>query len=531
MARTPLSLLAALALTFGSCLWSAEDAPAPTTAPAAAATETAPAPAPAKSIEDRLAELEKAIAPNAGEDGKPKFANGSDGVSVGEKAERAWQSLNQFEMNAGDNAWMLMSAVILLLMTLPGLALFYGGLVRRKNVLSTLMQTVAIAGIVSLIWCICGYSLAFGDGNAFIGSFTQYMFLTDVVWKDGAIFMGTNPTYAMSIPHGSFMLFQLMFAIITPALICGAYAERMKFTAMVLFTVLWLFIVYIPMAHMVWGNGGLLNWWAHTTPGEFGLSAFDFAGGTVVHISSGIAALMCAILLGKRKNYGKEPMPPHNLTYSFIGASLLWVGWFGFNAGSALCASGLATLAFSNTQFATAAAALAWPLAEWIIRGKPTVLGAISGAVAGLVAITPAAGFVSPVAALVIGAVSGFICFAGTSYLKQALGYDDALDAFGIHGIGGIWGAIATGLFFQVDANPVVVFLNPAIHEAIKAGTHNVLLNQIYAVLFTVVFSAVASGIILLVIKFTVGLRVSEDEEVSGLDVTIHGEEGYHGLT
>ena len=531
MARTPLILLATLAMSFGASLWSADEAPATPAAPAAVA---APAPevAKPKTIEERLAELEKVVAPNADKDGNPVYANGSDKVSVGEKAERAWQSLNQFEMNTGDNAWMLVSAIIVLMMTLPGLALFYGGLVRRKNVLGTLMQSISIAGLVSIIWCVCGYSLAFGGDGAVIGSFTQYMFLTDVVWKDGAIFMGTNPTYAMSIPHGTFMLFQLMFAIITPALICGAYAERMKFSAMVIFSVLWLFIVYIPMAHMVWGNGGAFNWWAHTDAAAgFGLSAFDFAGGTVVHISSGIAALMCAIILGKRKNYMKEPMPPHNLTMSFIGACLLWVGWFGFNAGSALCASGLATLAFSNTHFAAAGAALTWPLAEWIIRGKPTVLGAISGAVAGLVAITPAAGFVSPVGALIIGLVAGALCFASTSYLKQALGYDDSLDAFGVHGIGGIWGAIATGLFFQVDANPVVAFLNPAIHEAIKAGTHGVLMNQILVVLITVVFSAVATSIILLVVKFTVGLRTTEEDESAGLDLSQHGEEGYHGLT
>ncbi len=517
MRRFTLHLLALLALGSGS-IWAEDAAPAPETKQ--------------PTLEERLSALEKAVTPNAGEDGKPKYANGSDAVSVGEKAERAWQSMNQFEMNTGDNAWMLVSAVLVLLMTLPGLALFYGGLVRRKNVLSTMMQSIAIAGVVSIIWCVCGYSLAFGGDGKIIGSFSQYLFLNDVVWKDGAIVMGTNSTYAMSIPHGTFMLFQLMFAIITPALICGAYAERMKFSAMLAFNVLWLFIVYLPMAHMVWGNGGLLNWWAYTDASKgFGLAAFDFAGGTVVHISSGVAALMAAIILGKRKNYLKEPMPPHNLTLSFIGACLLWVGWFGFNAGSALCASGLATLAFSNTHFATAAAALTWPLAEWIIRGKPTVLGAISGAVAGLVAITPAAGFVSPVSALVIGGVAGALCFTATSYLKQALGYDDALDAFGIHGIGGMWGAIATGIFFSADANPGLAFLNKGLYDAIKAGTHGVLGNQIIAVLITVVFAAVASAIILLIVKAIIGLRVSDEDESAGLDVSQHGEEGYHGLT
>jgi Amt family ammonium transporter len=336
--------------------------------------------------------------------------------------------------------------------------------------------------------------------------------------------------YATSIPHGTFMLFQLMFAIITPALICGAFAERMKFSAMLAFVTGWFLVVYLPMAHMVWGENGLFNW-------GFGASswaAFDFAGGTVVHISSGVAALMAAIILGRRRDSQTEPMRPHNLTMSFIGACLLWIGWFGFNAGSALGAHGLATLAFANTHFATAAAAITWPLAEWILRGKPTVLGAISGAVAGLVAITPAAGFVAPGSALVIGAVAGVLCMAGSSYLKQALRYDDALDAFGVHGIGGIWGAIATGIFFHIDANPSVAFLNAGLTEAIRNGTHShgmIIMNQIKAVLLTVVFSGIASTVILLAVKYTVGLRVTTEEESTGLDVSQHGEEGYHKLT
>jgi Amt family ammonium transporter len=322
------------------------------------------------------------------------------------------------------------------------------------------------------------------------------------------------------------MLFQLMFAIITPALICGAFAERMKFSAMLLFITGWFLVVYLPMAHMVWGENGYFNWGFNNNLH----GAFDFAGGTVVHISSGIAALMACVIMGKRKNYLKEIMPPHNLTYSFIGACMLWVGWFGFNAGSALSASGLATLAFANTHFATAAAAIGWPLAEWLIRGKPTVLGAISGAVAGLVAITPAAGFVTPGSALAIGLIAGFLCFTSTSYLKQAFGYDDSLDAFGVHGVGGTWGAIATGLFFNVEANPGVRALNPSLYTAILNHEHPVIFNQIKAVLVTVLLSAIASAILLLAIKAIIGLRVKDEDEITGLDLTQHGEEGYHGL-
>ena len=497
--------------------------------------------APAKSVEERLAALEAQLTPTTDQDaaaeGVQPYKLGSDGVTVGEKAERAWHSINQFETNLGDNAWMLTSTLLVLLMTLPGLALFYSGLVRSKNVLGTMMQSIAIAGVVSVLWCVCGYSLAFGGSGAIIGDISQFAFLKDVVWTPagdgasyGALASAPNGTYAMSIPHGTFMLFQLMFAIITPALICGAYAERMKFSAMMVFNVLWFFIVYIPMAHMVWGNGGLLNWWADLEA-PFNYAAFDFAGGTVVHISSGVAALMAAIILGKRKISETEALRPHNLTLSFIGACLLWVGWFGFNAGSALGAHGLATLAFSNTHFATAAAAITWPLAEWLIRGKPTVLGAISGAVAGLVAITPAAGFVSPGSALLIGAVAGVLCMAASSYLKSALKYDDALDAFGVHGVGGMWGAIATGLFFEPNANPGLLFLNPALYKAIVDGTHSVLPGQIKAVLITVVFSAVASAVILLAVKYTIGLRITSEEETEGLDLSQHGEEGYHKLT
>ena len=517
MVRSFLHLAAALVIACGAGLW-AEDAAA---APAATAAPT---------IEERLASVEAQLKPAT------ELKNGSDTVTVGEKAERAWQSINQYETNLGDNAWMLTSSLLVLLMCVPGLALFYGGLVRSKNVLGTMMQCMACAGVISVLWFICGYSFAFGGSGALYGT-TEYLFLNGVIW-DGAknaIVTAPNTTYAMSIPHGTFMIFQLMFAIITPALIAGAYAERIKFSGMIAFTVLWFFVVYIPMAHMVWGNGGLHNWWADLDGSDgYAWAAFDFAGGTVVHISSGIAALVLAIVLGRRKGSETEPMRPHNLTMSFIGAALLWVGWFGFNAGSALGAHGLATLAFANTHFAAAAAAITWPLAEWIIRGKPTMLGAISGAVAGLVAITPAAGWVAPSAAIIIGAVAGVLCFVASSYLKAALKYDDALDAFGVHGIGGIWGAIATGIFFQVDANPGLAFLNKGLYDAIVAGTHShgdIIMGQIKSVVVVVLLSGIASAVIALLVKYTIGLRVSAEEESQGLDVTQHGEEGYHKLT
>ncbi|MBA2480587.1 MAG: ammonium transporter [Planctomycetes bacterium] len=505
MARIVVSIIAALALTCGS-LVSAADAPqatSPADAPAAAPAAAADAP---KTVEERLAVVEA-------------------------QAKAATDSLNQVTFNPGDNAWMLMCTALVLLMTLPGLALFYGGLVRRKNVLSTMMQSLAIACIVTVIWTVCGYAIAFGDGggpdvktSGFWGGFKQFMMLNAVFVDDKGLLVGApNGDYAMSIPHGTFCLFQLMFAIITPALICGAYAERMKFTSTALFSALWLFLVYLPLAHMVWGKNGYFNWGFNSNMH----GAFDFAGGTVVHISSGVAALMCALFLGKRKGYPHTMMPPHNLPMCFIGASLLWVGWFGFNAGSALCASGLATLAFANTQIATACAAIAWPIAEWILRGKPTVLGGLSGAVAGLVAITPAAGFVTPGGALVIGLVAGALCFATTGYLKRALGYDDALDAFGIHGIGGMWGAIATGIFFSPGVNPNIAILNADLAKALEAGTHPVIWLQIKAVVITAVISVVGSSIVLAAIKYTIGLRVTSEDEGTGLDVTQHGEEGY----
>ena len=349
-----------------------------------------------------------------------------------ERATKAAQS-------AGDNAWMLTSAALVLLMTGPGLALFYGGLVRRKNILSTMMHSFAMMAVVSVIWAVVGYSIAFGEGTPFFGGL-QYLFLHGV----GA---DPNADYAGTIPQGTFMIYQLMFAIITPALISGAIAERMKFSGMLLFMILWVLIVYLPMAHMVWGKNGFLGaTWGH-------VSTFDFAGGTVVHITSGVSALVCALYLGKRKGYGTEPMRPHSMVLSTVGACLLWVGWFGFNAGSALAANALATSAFIATHFAAAAAALAWMIVEWIHNGKPSMLGGISGAVAGLVAITPASGFVTPMPALLIGLAAGVVCYFMVSAVKKKFGYDDALDAFGVHGIGGTVGAILTGVFATKEVN------------------------------------------------------------------------------
>ncbi|HEX4278293.1 MAG TPA: ammonium transporter, partial [Bryobacteraceae bacterium] len=336
--------------------------------------------------------------------------------------------------SAGDNAWMLVSAALVLMMTGPGLALFYGGLVRRKNVLSTMMHSFIMMGLITVIWAFAGYSLVFSEGNPFIGGL-KYLFLNGV---------GTDPNadYAGTIPQLTYMVYQLMFAIITPALISGAYAERIKFSAMALFTVLWSFIVYFPMAHMVWGKGGFLNAYLGGR-----VPTFDFAGGTVVHITSGVSALVCALYLGKRAGYPQEAMKPHSMVLSVIGACLLWVGWFGFNAGSAVGASGLASSAFVATHFAAASAALGWMAAEWLKTGKPSMLGGISGAVAGLVAITPASGFVKPMPALLIGLLAGIFCFLMVTSVKHVFGYDDTLDAFGVHGAGGTLGALLTGVF------------------------------------------------------------------------------------
>ena len=416
--------------------------------------------------------------------------------------------------SAGDNAWMLTSAALVLMMTGPGLALFYGGLVRKKNVLGTMMQSFVLMAIITVLWALVGYSLAFGTGTSFVGGF-QYIFLHGV---DSS----PNPDYAATIPQQTFMVYQLMFAIITPALITGAFAERMKFSAMALFTVLWALFVYFPMAHMVWGKGGLLNAFLGGS-----IPCFDFAGGTVVHITSGVSALVCALYLGKRVGY-PTGMKPHSLVLSFIGACLLWVGWFGFNAGSALSASGLASSAFVATHFAAATAALGWMLAEWVKQGKPSALGGISGAVAGLVAITPASGFVRPMPALLIGFAAGLVCFFMVTKVKQKFGYDDSLDAFGVHGAGGTLGAILTG-----------VFATNAVNNALKDtagkplplgwvdGNAGQILNQVIGSAIAWVLAIVGTLIILKICDVVVGLRVSAEQETQGLDLSMHGEEGY----
>ena len=422
------------------------------------------------------------------------------------------------DINTGDNAWMLLCCALVLMMTAPGLALFYGGLVRKKNVLSTMMHSVFLMGLVSVLWVVYGYSIAFGEGNAFFGNPTQYFMLNGVDAKP-------NAAYAATIPHQTFMLFQLMFAIITPALISGAYAERVKFSSMVLFTTLWVTFVYFPLAHMVWGKGGLFNWCL-----DGSIPALDFAGGTVVHISSGISALVFALVLGKRKGYPKSPMLPHNLVLSVIGAALLWVGWFGFNAGSALNAGGLATSAFAATHFAAAAAALAWAGMEWIQRGKPSILGTISGLVAGLVAVTPASGFVTVPSALLIGLCAGVVCYLAVTKLKLALGYDDALDAFGIHGVGGTLGALLTGIFANKLVNPAIEATYKVNDVAVSLeGGFPQFINQAKAAAFTIVLAALATLVLLKLIDAVIGLRVSEDEEAQGLDLSQHGEEAYAG--
>jgi len=425
----------------------------------------------------------------------------------------ALEAATKSAQSAGDNAWMLTSAALVLMMTGPGLALFYGGLVRRKNILSTMMHSFVMMGIVTLIWAIYGYSLAFSEGSPFIGGF-KYLFLNGVGREP-------NADYGATIPHATYMIYQLMFAVITPALISGAYAERIKFSAMALFTVLWVTIVYFPMAHMVWGKGGLLNAYLGGA-----IRTFDFAGGTVVHITSGVSALVCALYLGKRVGYPQDPIKPHSLVLSVVGACLLWVGWFGFNGGSAVAASGLATSAFVNTHFAAATAALGWMLAEWMKLGKPSMLGGISGAVAGLVAITPASGFVQPMPALLIGFLAGIFCFFMVSTVKHMFGYDDTLDAFGVHGAGGTLGAILTGVFAtnaindgQIDGKVVPLGL--------VDGNPGQILNQAIGVAIAIGLAIVGTFLILKVVDMLLGLRVPRWEEEDGLDLSQHGEEGY----
>ncbi len=417
---------------------------------------------------------------------------------------------------AGDNAWMLMSAALVLLMTGPGLALFYGGLVRKKNVLGTMMQSFVLMAVITVLWAVCGYSLAFGEGSPFVGGF-GYLFLDNV----GA---APNADYAGTIPQQTYMVYQLMFAIITPALIAGAFAERMRFSAMILFTIIWAFLVYFPMAHMVWGKGGLLNAYLGGK-----IPCFDFAGGTVVHITSGVSALVCALYMGKRDGFPNESMKPHSLVLSFIGACLLWVGWFGFNAGSALAASALATSAFVATHFGAAAGALGWLLGEKIHGGKPSVLGGISGAVAGLVAITPASGFVKPFPALFIGLMAGLVCYKMVAKVKQKFGYDDSLDAFGVHGVGGTLGALLTGVFATNAVNDALK--NSAGQPAalgLVDGNGMQVVNQLIGCGIAAALAIVGTLIALKICDLVVGVRLDSKQEQTGLDVSMHGEEGYN---
>jgi Amt family ammonium transporter len=421
---------------------------------------------------------------------------------------------------AGSIAWMLTSSALVLFMTTPGLAMFYGGLVRKKNVLSVMMQCLFLMGMMTVIWALYGYSLAFGGSGAYVGN-GEYLFMNNVqrTWDDAAkapVELWFNET---PLPMYGHMVFQGMFFIITPALICGAFAERMKFSAMALFLALWGTLVYCPLCHWVW-DGGLL---AFNSPHAIAGGALDFAGGTVVHISSGISALVCALLLGRRKGFGMDDMRPHNLTYTVIGAGMLWVGWFGFNAGSELLSDHLAASAFVTTHFSAAAGVLGWSAYEWLHNGKPSVLGAASGAVAGLVCITPAAGFVNPMPALAMGFIAGVVCALAVTRLKGKMGYDDSLDAFGVHGVGGTLGAVLTGVFatracWNIDnGNPL----------GLIEGGRKVIVGQVAAVVVTIIFSVVATFILLKIVDALVGLRVSEEGEVRGLDVTDHGEEGY----
>jgi Amt family ammonium transporter len=401
-------------------------------------------------------------------------------------------------INAGDTAWVLASSALVLLMTAPGLAFFYGGMVRRKNILGVLMQCFMCLALISVLWVVYGYSLAFGKGNPFFGGLDWFM-LKGVTGD-------ANPDYAATIPHTTFMIFQCMFAVITPALIIGSYAERMKFSSFLVFTTLWLTFIYCPIAHMVWGVGGFLNT----------LGAKDFAGGTVVHINAGVAGLVTALYLGKRVGTDKPGM--HNVPFVILGASLLWFGWFGFNAGSALAANGLASNAFITTNTATAAAALSWAVMEWIFAGKPTTLGAASGAVAGLVAITPACGFVDIGGSLWIGLLVSVFCYSMVAFVKPKLGYDDTLDAFGVHGIGGLWGAIATGLFAIKSVNGIDGFF---------AGNPNQLWLQLQACGTTIAWTAIGTLIICFVVDKTMGIRANTEEEIMGLDLSQHHERAY----
>src|SRR5580704_2877486 len=402
------------------------------------------------------------------------------------------------KLDSGDTAWMLTSVALVLMMTIPGLALFYGGMVRKMNVLATVMQSFMVTCLITVLWTVCTYSMAFTTGSPYVGGMSRFLLM--------GMTLGSVNDLAKTIPESVYMCFQMTFAIITPALICGAIADRMKFSALIWFIGLWAIVVYAPIAHWVWGPDGFLNSWG----------VLDFAGGTVVHINSGVAGLMCALMLGKRRGYPSEPMPPHNLVLTMIGASLLWVGWFGFNAGSAVTAGGSAGMAMAVTQIATATAALTWMFVEWALKGKPSILGICSGAVAGLVAITPASGFVDPRGALIIGIAAGVLCYWGATGLKNTLGYDDSLDAFGVHGIGGATGAILTGVLARAAISDG--------HSGLIDGNAYQVVIQLYGVLATIAYDAIVSLILLKLVDLVIGLRVDLDTEREGLDLAIHGE-------
>ncbi|WMY07897.1 ammonium transporter [Paraburkholderia phenoliruptrix] len=495
MRKLLMSLLMAgslLAGGIGAAL--ADDASAPAAASAAASDTAASAPAAdASAAPAASAPADASAAPAASAAAAAPAA--SDAAPA---APTAPFSVDSSKINSGDTAWMLTSTALVLFMTIPGLALFYGGMVRKKNVLATLMQSFAITCLVTIIWAVVGYSLAFTPGGSFIGGFSRFFMAGMNYIKGDKATTLTVSHLAPTIPETVYFVYQMTFAIITPALITGAFADRMKFSAMLVFMSLWSIIVYAPIAHMVWEPTG----WLATA------GILDFAGGTVVHINAGIAGLVCCLVLGKRIGYGREAMAPHNLTLTLIGGAMLWVGWFGFNAGSAVAADGRAGFAMFATQVATAAAALAWMFAEWAAKGKPSVLGIVSGAVAGLVAITPASGFVGMTGSLVIGIVAGVVCFWSATWLKHKLGYDDSLDAFGVHCIGGIVGALLTGVFAVKDIG----------------GFDGSLMLQAKGVVTTLVYSGVVSFVLLKIIDMVMGIRVTEEQEREGLDVSLHGE-------
>ena len=491
--------LLSIGLLMGACAWGFALNAAETEAAPAAPAATAPTVAATKAeptVEQRLADLEAYV--NNG-------ARGSDAADANVQSKIPGPG-------PGHNAWMMTSAALVLFMTLPGLALFYGGLVRRKNVLSVLAQCLGIAGLVTILWWAVGYSLVFAKGSPYLGG-TAFMFLKGVD-------SNPNTDYSYWVSHNVFSMYQLMFAIITPALIIGAIAERMKFSAILAFVTLWMFVVYFPLAHMIWGADGMMNGvWNSAAK----IKAVDFAGGTVVHMSSGWSALILCLVLGKRLGFPKEPMPPHSMVLCMVGTGMLWVGWYGFNAGSAVASDGVAANAFMTTTLATAVAAFVWPVAEWLLKGKPSVLGFCSGAVAGLVVITPATGFVDASGAVIIGIVAGLVPFFACFKLKAWLGYDDALDTFGVHAVGGTTGALLTGFLATADANGN---LNNNLKDLVG---HGLWVQQVLAIAVTLAMAIVGTIVIAFVVKAVIGLRPSEEVETLGLDLAEHGEEAYHG--